>query len=267
MVFVPSTDPFEVPGPPDLTRPLGSPRDVQARPGMVRIAPANERVTSEAVIVIQTDVPDRSGGVGGWETVERRFQRPAKYWRGPELSTLTLHCAIDRRAIRQRMSVERALEQLYALAKDPSAKLTGSGATGGAADDPTPVRLTGDVVDRDQRIDWVIQDITLAERLPEPGHGFFVLGRQHFDLELEEYVAVPSIDPVRIGRTRDKAGQRAKHTISTKQGDTLRVIALRELGEPDDWTKVRDWNPKLKKVHPDDPLATGTKVVIGGKAK
>lgn len=266
MVFIPGDFP-DLPELPEFTRPL-DPNFVDAapRPGMVQIAPSNRRVTNRAVILLIMEPPDRGGGAGGWETTERRFRRPAKWWRGPELSTLTLHCAIDRSAIRQRMSVEHAIERLYAMAAQPSSQLTGSGASGGAADDPTPIRLAGDIMPRDTRIDWVIQEITLTERLADPGHGFYVIQRQALDIALEEFVAVPEIEPIRPGRTRPTSGTRRKHTITTKQGDTLRAIAVRELGDSDMWTRVRDWNPTLKKVHPDDPLKTGTKVTIGGKA-
>jgi nucleoid-associated protein YgaU len=272
MVFVPSgsgDDPFDVPDP-DITRPLDpNGRDVQAAPGMVRIAPANAALaarTDLAVILINMDDPERGGGAGGWQTVERPFRRPVKWWQAPELSTMTLHCAIDRTAIAQRLSVEHAIERLYSIAADPSSELTGSAGSGGASDDPTPIRLSGDVMARDTRIDWVIQDIALGERLWARGFGFPVLQRQLVDVTLEEYVPAPTIEAVKVQRTRPTSGSRSKHTITTKQGDTLRAIAVRELGDPDDWTKVRDWNPALKKVHPDDPLATGTKVTIGGQA-
>jgi hypothetical protein len=252
MVFVPSGTGFPDVPLPDLTRPLDpNGGDVAPRPGMVRIAPSNPR-KDLPVILINASPPDRNGGVGGWETVERPLRRPSKWWKAPPVSTMTLHCLIDATAIRQRLSVEHAIERLYSLGGDPDR-------TG----DPTPVRLDGDVMPRDKRIDWVIQDITLGERLYQRGGA---LQRQALDIELEEYVAVPDIEPIKVKATRDKAGRRKRFSLRSRQGDTLRTIAVRELGSASEWSKIRRWNPKVRKVHPDDPLATGTRIVIGGTA-
>jgi hypothetical protein len=67
-------------------------------------------------------------------------------------------------------------------------------------------------------------------------------------------------------KTRNRAGARNRRVVRARQGDTLRVLALRELGRAGDWKLLRSWNKKLAHTDPDALLALGTKVTVGGPA-
>jgi hypothetical protein len=49
----------------------------------------------------------------------------------------------------------------------------------------------------------------------------------------------------------------------TRAGDTMRSVALRELGSGNRWKDLRHWNKKqLGKVNPDDRLRAGTHLAV-----
>ncbi|HEY3019593.1 MAG TPA: phage tail protein [Solirubrobacteraceae bacterium] len=212
------------------------------RAGMVKLVPSR----GSALTMILDGPPDRGGGVGGWQSSERALRRPARWWQSQPEDTISLQCILDVDAIGG-PSVERRLTVLYAMGQ------------AGDEDEPPTLLLLGDVpVDGASR--WVLQGITLSERLYQ-GDGS--LRRQKLSVELEGYAPLPSIKPVAIKRTRDSKGKRRARTITTKKGDTLRAIAVRQLGQSDGWKRIRDWNPRrLKGVDPDAPLKAGIKVTL-----
>jgi hypothetical protein len=217
------------------------------RGGMVKLTPT--RGTPLTLIV--DGAPDRSGGVGGWQSSERALRRPARWWQSPPEDTMSLPCIIDLYAIGG-PSIERRVEVLYAMGQVDAED---------DEEEPPVIRLSGDVVARDKTLRWVLQDIKLGERA---WTSWGALRQQKLTLELEGYDGLDTIAPVAIKRTRSQGGTRRARVIVTQQGDTLRAIAVRQLGQSDAWKRVRDWNPKTFRTvkDPDAPLRAGLHVTL-----
>lgn len=218
----------------DTTRP---------RPGMVRLAPDNG---ASPLTLILAGTPDRAGGVGGWTSTERSLRQPARWWANLPEDTLSLPCMLDIKGIGG-PALERRLAVLYAMGQPDDSGV------------PPSVRVLGDVPD-DASKKWVVQNITLGDRL---FNGDGTLRRQLLTVELEGWRPLPSIKPVKIKATRDKSGKRRTRIITTRKNDTLRGIAVRQLGQSDAWKRIREWNPKaLKGADPDTPLRAGIKLKL-----
>jgi phage protein U len=219
---------------PDTTRP---------KPGRVRLAPENG---ASALTMLLDGPPDRGGGVGGWQSTERALRRPARWWQGQPEDTLSLPCIIDVDHVGG-PALERRLDALYAMGQPDD------------SGEPPTVLVLGDVPTQATKR-WVVQSITLGDRLYRSDGA---LRRQKLTIELEGYAELPSIKPVTIKRTRDAKGTRRARTIRTRTGDTLRAIAVRQLGESSHWKRIREWNPKqFKRTDPDAPLRAGIKVKL-----
>lgn len=213
------------------------------RGGMVTLAPSR----GSKLTLIVTGAPDRGGGVGGWESSERPARAPAKWWKSQPEDTMSLPLMLDLHAIGG-PSLERRLDVLYAMGRPRD------------DDEPPTITITGDIAARDKTRPWVMQNITLGDRLWTPTGE---LRRQQLTVELAGYQPLESITPVRPGRTRARlASKRRRREIRSQTGDTLRAIAVRQLGNAGGWREIRQWNPKLRKIDPDERLATGTRVVL-----
>jgi len=190
--------------------------------------------------------PDRGGGVGGFDPVERALRRPAKYWKGSPDDTISLDCIIDLDAIGG-PSVERRLRVLRDMGQP------------GDEEEPPTIRLDGDVWDHDKTITWVMDGLTHGERLWNPDG---TLRRQAVKIDLSRFEDVAEIKAIRVRSTR-KGGKRRKRTAIARGNDTLRSIALRELGDATRWKDLLRWNKKkLKGVDPDARLRSGTHISI-----
>lgn len=217
----------------DITRPRG---------GMVKLAPDNG---ASPLTLILAGTPDRGGGVGGWASTDRALRQPARWWQNQPEDTLSLPCMLDIKGIGG-PAIERRLAVLYAMGQPDE------------SGEPPTVRAIGDVPD-DASKKWVVQNITLGDRLYQSDG---TLRRQLVTVELEGWRPLPSIKPVAIKSTRS-AGKRRTRTITTRKGDTLRAISVRQLGQSDAWKSLRNWNPKaLKGVDPDTPLKAGLKLKV-----
>jgi nucleoid-associated protein YgaU len=80
---------------------------------------------------------------------------------------------------------------------------------------------------------------------------------------LERFNDFQDISAVKVRSTRTK-GKRKRRTVTTRTHDTLRAVALRELGDSTRWKDLQRWNSKLKRTDPDLPLRQGTHVSIRG---
>jgi len=214
------------------------------RGGMVRLTP--QRAGMSDLTMILAGPPDRSGGVGGFEPVERALRRPARYWKGSPDDTISLDCIIDIDAIGG-PSVERRLRVLRDM--------------GLPGDDEAPpsIRLDGDVWDHDKTVTWVMDGLSFGERLWNSDGS---LRRQAVKVDLSRFDDVSEIKAITVRPTRTKKGKRRRRTVIAKGNDTLRSIALRELGDATRWKDLRRWNKKLKSVDPDVRLRSGTHLVV-----
>lgn len=217
------------------------------RSGMVRLL---AETGTQLTLIIIGDI-DRSGGVGGWAQSERMLVPDADYFKSTPKDALSIPCALDLEEVGG-PSLERRLDVLYGM--------------GGPVDSddgyqPPAIRLLGDVPTcRTQR--WKLDDVKLGKlrfRRDAPDE----LRAIEVTLDLTTLNIGEPIGPVRIKRTRaSTAGKRRQRTITARQGDTLRAIAVRQLGTSGQWTRLREWNPRLKRVDPDVPLKAGTHLVL-----
>lgn len=193
--------------------------------------------------------PDRTGGVGGWESVDRALRRPAKWWKASPDDTMSLDCTIDIDAIGG-PSIERRLRVLRDMGLPQD-------------DEPPTIRMIGDVWDSDQNVNWVMDGLTFGPRLFQ-GDG--TLRRQQVTVELSRFEDVNEIVPLKVTRTRTKGKKpkRKTRTVTARRGETLRGLSLRALGTPSRWKDLQKWNKKLKKIDPDLALRAGTHVKIRG---
>jgi hypothetical protein len=224
---------------PQRTTTQGAPR-----PGMVRLTPSRG---SDLTMILNKE-PDRGGGVGGFETVERGLRRPAKWWKSTPDDTMTLDCTIDIDAIGG-PSVERRLRVLRDM-----------GQPGDDVFGPPSITLDGDVWESDKAIEWVMDDWTLGPRL---WNGDGTIRRQQVTVELSRFEDVDEIRAIKVGATRTgKKHRRRRRTTRARGNDTLRAVALRELGDATRWKDLARWNKRLKGTDPDARLRTGTTISI-----
>ena len=190
--------------------------------------------------------PDRAGGVGGFEAVDRQKRRPAKWWKASPDDTISLDCIIDIDAIGG-PAVERRIRVLRDMGQP------------GDEEEPPTIKLDGDVWDHDKTITWVMDGMALSERLWNPDG---TLRRQAVKVDLSRFEAVAEIKAITVRSTRSKGGKRRKRTAIAKGNDTLRAVALRELGDATRWKDLVRWNKKLRGVDPDARLRSGTHISI-----
>jgi phage protein U len=211
------------------------------RGGTVTLNPS--RGSSLTLILVAP--PERSGGVGGWVTTERALSRPAKWFKAPTDDAMGLECVLDIDAVGG-PSIERRLRVLRDMGQPDG------------TDDPPSIRATGDIWEEDQNITWVMQDWRLGERLWNSDGS---LRRQHVSVDLVRFDELDTVQPVRVRTTRSSSTARKRHTVIASGNDTLRAVAVRELGDATRWKDLQRWN-KLKGVDPDARLRTGTHLVI-----
>jgi hypothetical protein len=214
------------------------------RSGMIKLVAA----TGAQLTLIRNGDIDGSGGVGGWQTSERVLREDADWWKSIPKATRSVPCLLDIDGIGG-PSLERRLEVLYAMGQPVD------------DDDPPAIRLYGDIDPFARARRWKLDDIHLAAQLfleDDPA----ALRRQELTLELSTWAPARGVSRVTVKRTRDSHGKRRRRTIRAHTGDTLRGIAVRQLGSSGDYKLIRSWNPKLKRVDPDAPLRAGTAVVL-----
>lgn len=215
------------------------------RSGMVKLVSA----TGASLTLIRNGDLDGSGLIGGWQGSERVLREDADWWKSTPKGTRTIPCLLDIDAIGG-PSLERRIEVLYAMGQPVDDE-----------NDPPPLRLYGDVDPIARARRWKLDDIKLGAQLfleDSPTE----LRRQDLSLELSTFSPAPGVTRVTVRQTRDSHGKRRRRTIQARKGDTLRAIAVRQLGSSGDYKLIRSWNPKLKRVDPDAPLRAGTKVVL-----
>ena len=203
-----------------------------------------------AVTLIVTGTPDYSPSVGGWETVDRFGDAAVSWWKTRPLATLSLPCLLN---IEVTGPVEAALSMLELIGQPRAGR------------DPSRVKVRGDVPPSaaTATATWRLDAMKYGERSYRTDNDQLLLW-QELTLDLTQHAA-GKIAAVGGMKTRNRSGARTRRVVNARQGDTLRTIALRELGSSNDWKQLRAWNKKLARTDPDALLAVGLKVTIGGK--
>lgn len=210
--------------------------------GKVRLVPSY----GSPLTLIVAAPPDRGGGVGGWVASERSRRRPSKWFKALPDDTMTWDLLLDLDAIGG-PGLERRLRVLRDM-----------GQPGPNHDEPPSIAIEGDIWTDDGAINWVLDDMTLGDRLWTPDGA---LRRQAVTLTFSRYAAVDEISAIKLTRTRNGSKPRRRVVIA-RGSDTLRTIALRELGDGTRWKDIRGWNKTLAKTNPDARLRTGTHITL-----
>lgn len=212
--------------------------------GRVKLQPSR----GSGLTLLVAKPPDRSGGVGGWQSSERSGRRPAKWFKALPDDTYSWELILDLNEVGG-PDMHRRLRVLRDMGQP------------GDQDEPPTIRIEGDLWDHDASLDWVMQDLSLGERLYAPDGS---LVRQTVTVGLERHTPLDEVEAITVRTTR--TGRTAKtarrRTVTAKGMDTLRVIALRELGDGTRWKDLQRWNKNLKRVDPDASLRTGLHIVV-----
>ena len=214
------------------------------RGGMIELTPSRG---SKLTLILNKE-PDRTLGVGGFESTERALRRPAKWYKSIPDDVMGLDCTLDIDAIGG-PAIERRIEVLRNMG------------IAGTEDEPPSITLDGDVWDNDKTVTWIMQPggLTLGPRLWLPDG---TLRRQQVGISLERFTELSEIQPTKSTSTRTRSGSRRRRTVRSRGNDTLRAVALRELGDQGRWKDLQRWNKKLKSVDPDARLRTGTTISV-----
>jgi len=176
-------------------------------PGHVVFVADNPSVT--VVCRLGAQSASRSGGVGGWEDVDRPGRHAGTEWTSTPAVKLDVPILLDRLATRQ--PVESEIAALHLLGEPPANSERGT---------PPPVVRLGGMVPHDNR-EWVIEDIAGGDAVWVG----MVRVRWWATVTL---TAFEPLDVIKI--TRKKKGKRAATRVYVvKRGDSLGSIARDEL--------------------------------------
>lgn len=227
-----------------------SPRPPMPPSGMVTIWADGER----AVTAILMDDPDAEIAAGSYEDLERFGDSPIGRYTGRELDSMALDLRIVAgTTTRGNRRVEDDLASLVALARPEKGN-----------DRPGGVWVIGEVPFPSNQLLRIDGKIKLGKRRYfTPTGSVRTLRYQQLSVSFVELETASSAANATPKRSRDSKGKRRTRTIRTRYGDTVRTVAVAELGNGARWTEIRGWNLKtLAKTDPDARLRAGTKLVI-----
>ena len=152
-----------------------------------------------------------TGGIGGWEAVERADRVSLTEWSGADQIAQSVPCLLD--GFAERRSVQPDLDRILALAiteertEPPSFIATG------------PIHFSG--------IRWVLAGVEFGDAIRRRGDR--VLVRQFLALQLLEHVESGGLSiQGKVGKAKKKASQRTYTVKGDKE--TLQKIAQAKLG-------------------------------------
>lgn len=193
--------------------------------------------------------PSRTGGAGGWVTIERALLPDVHDFKSTPRVSESWPVMLDIDEL-PGPSIEARLARLHRM-----------GTPRAETDEPPRIRISGDISPLDRSLRWKLDDVNYGRMLFDPDDPDS-LRRITMTLEISELEKVDTVSPVKIHRTRRTSGKRRQRTIRTKSGDTLRSIAVRQLGSSTQWRKIREWNKNVKRADPDAPLRPGTRILL-----
>jgi hypothetical protein len=218
--------------------------------GMIQLASD----TGAQITLLRIGPIDHQGGVGGWQQIERATRPDASYYKARTRETITIPCLIDVDLI-PGQSLARRLRLLYRMGRPT-----------GDRDEPPGIIIRGSApAVRGTR--WKLDEIALGADLETKlrgRRGGHVVRRIEVTLSLSEEDPAAEVERVRVKRSRTKGGKRKRRHYVVRQGDTLRSIAVRELGVSAGWQAIRAENKKKlpKHVDPDMPLRAGLRLEL-----
>lgn len=202
-----------------------------------------------SVTLLTVEQPDADGGVGGWEEVQRDGRPPAIVHVGEPRATVSLSLMLDRDELGlwDQGGIEWRLTQLYNMGrKHPE--------TG----EPARILLLGDRPAYNPL--WVIDSLKPTVKLKTPDGR---LRQVAVSIGLSEWVDASLAVTLPPASTRSTRGKTKTRFYVTRQGDTLRRVALAQLGSQGEWRALREANKsRLKGVDPDALLKPGTNLRI-----
>lgn len=187
---------------------------------------------------------DRSGSVGGWQASDRVGLRQSSWWFATPLGTATASLMFDL-SVQGAPSIETRLATLYAMGRP------------GGGSQPPALRLFGDVPTM-RRQSWRLDNIELGSNFSRGGK----VAQMSLTLSLTELILATGIEEVAVTSTRDSPTRPRVRTITVGPKQTLRSIAVEQLGQSSDYTQIQSWNKSVAKTDPDKVLPQGLKLVL-----
>ena len=181
-----------------------------------------------------------TGGYGGWEVTARPRDVAMTTWQGRGPFEMDLPLLLDR--FGEDGSVEADCRLLERMAIPVNQKSS-----------PPTVRLIGAVPRAGLR--WVVDSIDWGDQLRNIWSGERV--RQAVSLHLIEFQAPDLVAP------RSKATPQNAKRVKAREGDTLKKIAKRVLGNAKHWKEIRKLNPKFRS--PTKKIPKGTSILVPKK--
>lgn len=188
---------------------------------------------------------DRAGGVGGWQTSDRIGLAPSSWFQAGTLGTATANLMFDL-GMQPGASIESRL-----------ATLRGMGRRGKDRSAPPGLKLFGDAPTMRSQL-WRLDNVEDGANFSRNGK----LAQMALTLSLTELIRATGIGEITVGTTRDTPTRPRVRMITVVAGQTLRSIAVQELGASSDYTQIQGWNKSVAKTDPDTDLRPGSKLVL-----
>jgi hypothetical protein len=222
--------------------------------GAVKLTP----YSGQPVTVDLAADPTYDPAIGGWATSLRFGRTPSRWWQGPQGdSVITLPVAIDSRIALERLQPQVRRDRVAYVRSTIDALHRMGVPTAGSGEPPT-IEVQCPSLPLIGAATWLLDAMPSGAQVVTDG----VLVRQELTLTLTQYVAVQSVQRTSAKATRSTTNHRRTRTIQSRPGDTIRAIAVRQLGDAGRWKDIRGWNKSLRKTDPDERLRTGTIVVL-----
>lgn len=179
------------------------------------------------------DIPQITDGYGGFEEYERPQRRAGVEWTGHPVLKMTIADAIldgwwvKSGNVYRHIDISQRITALNRMATSP-----------GAGVPPPIVKVKGSAILR-QDVRWAINGLSFGEAIRTVDQGLYV--RQAFTVE---FIQVPLVGQVSelAARLAGSSGSASAGDYVVQNGDSLRSIALKKLGDVDKWRDIAELN-------------------------
>lgn len=239
--------PRRLQGHPNISHGHGISLDVPEIPDTAYFTLRTSRPNLEVKALLGPDVPSITAGYGGFVEYERPQRRSGVEWVGHPVLRMEINDAvlegwwIKVGNVRRHLNVQPKIIALNRMATSP-----------GVGVPPPIVKVTGTAILR-QDVRWAINNLVFGDAVRTSDEGLYV--RQYFSLDLIQVPIVGQVSEL-AARLAGSASSAARGDYTVKNGDSLRAIALHELGDADKWRDIAELNniQDTRRLEPGDTL-------------
>lgn len=213
-------------------------------PGRLRIVSDEPPIV---VTVLLAEALDVDGAVGGWEEIARDGASPGIQHVGIPRGTCGITCVLDRDVLGID-DLEIRLSRLYSM-----------GRVSEVTQEPARIQLVGDTPAHNPL--WVMDGLKVNKTLRDAVTGS--IRQAWLTISLSEWIDTSLAVTLPNQSTRTSGGKKRAEFYFTRDGDTLRRVALTRLGSQAYWKDLLAANRKLLRgVDPDQPLRRGIRLKL-----